>query len=178
MSVLNQVRRLLRFTRFSRAWCAHTLLSQQQPTAYPSASRSDLTAPVTLESPLAEKLHADSDPPPDWNSHAEFFSFTRARFVCDEANEMAQRHVEFNMNALATIAAQAMGSSCIHVDKYPDRLDNKTFLLTMQNESQVVAKVPNPNAGLPHLTTASEVATIDFVSAAKSSIEAMLIFVS
>jgi hypothetical protein len=38
------------------------------------------------------------------------------------------------------------------------------MLLTMNDGSRVVAKVPNPNAGLPHLTTASEVATMAFVS--------------
>lgn len=40
---------------------------------------------------------------------------------------------------------------------------NKAILLTMDNGTQVVAKVPNPNAGKPHFTTASEVATMDFV---------------
>lgn len=34
----------------------------------------------------------------------------------------------------------------------------------MQDGTQVVGKVPNPNAGRPHYTTASEVATMDFVS--------------
>jgi hypothetical protein len=34
----------------------------------------------------------------------------------------------------------------------------------MDDGRQVVAKIPNPNAGRPHFTTASEVATMDFVS--------------
>jgi hypothetical protein len=34
----------------------------------------------------------------------------------------------------------------------------------MQDGAQVVGKVPNPNAGRAHYTTASEVATMDFVS--------------
>lgn len=33
----------------------------------------------------------------------------------------------------------------------------------MDNGFQVVGKVPNPNTGLLHFTTTSEVATIDFV---------------
>lgn len=41
---------------------------------------------------------------------------------------------------------------------------NKAFLLTMNDGTQVVAKLPNPNAGAPHFTTASEVATMEFVS--------------
>lgn len=34
----------------------------------------------------------------------------------------------------------------------------------MDDGRQVITKVPNPNAGLPFYTTASEVATMDFVS--------------
>ena len=41
---------------------------------------------------------------------------------------------------------------------------NKAFLMFMDDGREVVAKVPNPNAGIPHFTTASEVATMDFVS--------------
>ena len=40
---------------------------------------------------------------------------------------------------------------------------NKAFLLSMDDGVQVVAKIPNPNAGRPHMTTASEVATMEFV---------------
>ncbi|KAL3419984.1 hypothetical protein PVAG01_08483 [Phlyctema vagabunda] len=76
---------------------------------------------------------------------------------------MARRCVKFDMNELARIAAAAMGSeNCVHVEKYPDGMYSKAFLLTMDNDKQVVAKVPNPNAGLAHFTTASEVATMDF----------------
>ena len=40
---------------------------------------------------------------------------------------------------------------------------NKVFQLTMGNELEIVARLANPNAGRPHFTTASEVATMDFV---------------
>ncbi|KAF2127104.1 hypothetical protein P153DRAFT_424425 [Dothidotthia symphoricarpi CBS 119687] len=77
---------------------------------------------------------------------------------------MSQRKVQFNVNELARCAAEAVGAkSCVNIEKYPDGMYNKAMLLTMENGSQVVAKVPNPNAGLPHFTTASEVATMDFV---------------
>lgn len=42
---------------------------------------------------------------------------------------------------------------------------NKSYVFTMDDGRQVIGKVPNPNAGLPHVTTASEVATMDFVHA-------------
>lgn len=84
---------------------------------------------------------------------------------------MLQRQVRFNVNELARCAAEAIGAKlCVSIEKYPDGMYNKSMLLTMDNGSQVVAKVPNPNAGLPHFTTASEVATMDFVLIVQSVI--------
>lgn len=40
---------------------------------------------------------------------------------------------------------------------------NKVFLMTMDNGAEVLAKIPNPNAGPAFYTTASEVATRDLV---------------
>ncbi|KAG5295147.1 hypothetical protein I7I48_11923 [Histoplasma ohiense] len=40
---------------------------------------------------------------------------------------------------------------------------NKNFVLTMDVGQTVIAKVPNPNAGISYFTTAIEVATVDFV---------------
>jgi hypothetical protein len=94
----------------------------------------------------------------------DLFHYTRGRFICNEKDEMLQRHIRFDVNELGRIAAEAVGAaSCVKVEKYPDGMYNKSMLLTMDNGSQVVAKVPNPNAGLPHFTTASEVSTMDFV---------------
>lgn len=79
---------------------------------------------------------------------------------------MLQRQVWFNVNELARRAVEAIGAgarTCVDIKKYPDGMYNNSILLTMDNGSQVVAKVPNPNAGMPHFTTASEVATMDFV---------------
>lgn len=77
---------------------------------------------------------------------------------------MSQRCVHFNMNKLAQIAASSVNSrSCVEVEKYPDGQYTKAFLMTMDDGTQVVAKVPNPNAGQSQLTTASEVATMESV---------------
>ncbi|KAK5113994.1 hypothetical protein LTR62_003117 [Meristemomyces frigidus] len=99
----------------------------------------------------------------DWNQYADFFNFTRGRFVSKEAEQMAQRRVIFDMNQLCKIAGDAVGKQCINVEKFADGMYNKAFLLTMDDNKQVVAKVPNPNAGLPYFTTASEVATMDLM---------------
>lgn len=77
---------------------------------------------------------------------------------------MAQRYRPFNLEALAAVAAEAVGSvRCVSVEKLPDGNYNKTLLLTMDDGAQAVAKLPYPNAGRPHLTVASEVATMDYV---------------
>jgi hypothetical protein len=82
---------------------------------------------------------------------------------------MSQRYVRFNVNELARIATEAVGAkSCVSIEKYPDGMYNKAMLLTIDNGTLVVAKVPNPNAGRPDFTTASEAATMDFVRFASS----------
>lgn len=78
---------------------------------------------------------------------------------------MACRFVKFDMNELAHVAASSVGSkSCLTVQKLPEGQYNKVFLLKMDDGKHVIAKVSNPNAGRPHYNTASEVATMDFVS--------------
>lgn len=101
----------------------------------------------------------------DWNSYDEFFKFTRGRFIVDEAENLRKREIRFDMNSLARVAAESVGAArCISIEKYPDGMFNKAFLMSMDDGREVIAKVPNPNAGVPHFTTASEVATMDFVS--------------
>lgn len=71
------------------------------------------------------------------------------------------------MTELIRAAAKSLGcsiTSCVNVEKLPEGNYNKAFLITMHNGQQLVAEIPNPNAGLPFYTTASEVATMDFVS--------------
>lgn len=70
------------------------------------------------------------------------------------------------MPNLLEIAASAVGpGSCVRVVKLPEGQYNKVFQLTMSDGRDFIAKLPNPNAGRPHFTTASEVAIMDFVRA-------------
>ncbi|KAL2836127.1 hypothetical protein BJX68DRAFT_260019 [Aspergillus pseudodeflectus] len=92
----------------------------------------------------------------DWNSNDEFFKFTRGRFIVDEAENLQKREVRFDMNSLARVAADSVGAArCIAIKKYPDGMFNKAFLMSMDDGKEVVAKIPNPNAGVPHFTTAT-----------------------
>lgn len=97
------------------------------------------------------------------------FRFTRGRFLTDEANELAKRHIRFNVDGLARLAVQAAEAAsdgprtCIAIERLADGMHSKAIRFTMDNGFQAVGKVLTPNAGLPRLTTASEVATMDFV---------------
>lgn len=103
----------------------------------------------------------------DWNANDHWFRYTRGRFLANETHEMAIRHIGFNMNELAKCAAESIGrtyTQCAQIEKFPDGMFNKTFLFTMQDGTEVVGKVRNPDTGRAHYTTASKVATMDFVS--------------
>jgi hypothetical protein len=100
------------------------------------------------------------------NKSEEFFQYSSSRWLFDEARQHAARYVKFDMVALASATAKAMGKPAdayVRIQKLGEGQFNKAFLMTMDDGTEVVARVPNPNAGLPHLTTASEVATMEFV---------------
>lgn len=83
----------------------------------------------------------------------------------DEAENLRKREIKFDLNRLARVAVDSVRAArCIAIKKYPDGMFNKAFLISMDDRREVISKVPNPNAGVPHYTTASEVATMDFVS--------------
>ncbi|KAL4919845.1 kinase-like domain-containing protein [Aspergillus aurantiobrunneus] len=90
--------------------------------------------------------------------------FTSGRWLWNERQQLASRYVQFNLSALLRLAASAIGSkACTQVIIISEGQYNKVFLLIMDDGREVIAKLPSPNAGRPHFTTASEVATMDFL---------------
>ncbi|KAK4991119.1 hypothetical protein LTR50_002049 [Elasticomyces elasticus] len=119
---------------------------------------------MALESKVFSLATTKYSPSAEWNKNDDFFRFTRGRFIVNEQEEMRKRHVTFDVTELGRIAAEAVGAErCVNVEKCSDGLYNKAMILSMEDGRQVIGKVPNPNAGLAHFTTASEVATMDFV---------------
>ena len=77
---------------------------------------------------------------------------------------MAERYVCFNVPELLHTAARAVGRDrCVDIRKFAEGGFNKIFLLTMDDGYEVIARIPTPIAGPAHYTTASEVATMDFL---------------
>lgn len=91
--------------------------------------------------------------------------FTSGRWLWGEREQLAARYVKFDLQRLCRIAASSIGSNaCAKVVKLPEAQYNKVLLLTMDDGKEAIARLRNPNAGRPHYTTASEVATMNFVS--------------
>jgi hypothetical protein len=105
----------------------------------------------------------------------EFHVYTAGRWLFNEHHQLAARRVNFNLDELIKIAQGLDSGVCTKVEKLPEGNYNKAFLLTMESGHQFVAKVPNPNAGLPFYTTASEVATMEFVSSTSPTLWSFII---
>lgn len=100
-----------------------------------------------------------------------FFRYTGGRWLWDEDNRLRERFVVFNVHELHRIAAESVGAkSCISMAKLPEGGYNKVFRLVMENGSVAIARIPNPNAGPACKTTASEVATMEFVRSLFTSV--------
>ncbi|PLN86072.1 phosphotransferase family protein [Aspergillus taichungensis] len=94
----------------------------------------------------------------------DFFSYTSGRWVWNERQQLQERYREFDILEIQKIAIESSSSgSCVRMEKVGEGSYNKSFKLTMGNGKTVVARIPNPNAGPTFLTTASEVATMDFL---------------
>ena len=95
----------------------------------------------------------------------DFFRYTSGRWIWNEKQQLRERYREFDILELQKIAIESTSSgSCLSMEKLGEGSYNKSFKLTMGNGEAIVARIPNPNAGPASLTTASEVATMDFVS--------------
>ena len=82
----------------------------------------------------------------------------------NEKDRMAEHYVRFNVPELMRTAAKAVGRDrCVDITKLAEGGFNKIFLLRMDDGYEVIARIPTPVAGPPHYTTASEVATMDFL---------------
>ncbi|KAJ5390780.1 uncharacterized protein N7496_001848 [Penicillium cataractarum] len=82
----------------------------------------------------------------------------------NETDRLNERYVKFRPTELQRIAGEAMQLDyCPDIAKLAEGGFNKVFILRAKNGREVVARIPTPIAGPAHYTTASEVATMDFL---------------
>ncbi|TAQ90282.1 hypothetical protein B7494_g1372 [Chlorociboria aeruginascens] len=101
-------------------------------------------------------------------SEEELYQYTRHRWIYNEPEQLAARYRKFKISALVDAAVNAAGNSaksCVKLLKCTEGKYYKVFLLTMDNGAEVVARVPNPNAGPSFYAIASQVATRHFLRA-------------
>lgn len=72
------------------------------------------------------------------------------------------RRVVFSVAALERVAAAAVGARVTSIEKIDEHV-NRVLLLKFDNGTEAVVKIPTAVSGPPGLTTASEVATMDFL---------------
>lgn len=96
--------------------------------------------------------------------YEDFYRYTSGRWLWDEDSQLRERYKRFSVPELKNIAAKSVGAqTCLSISKLAEGGFNKVFRLVMDDGTIVIARIPNPNAGPPFKTTASEVATMDFV---------------
>ncbi|RFU30085.1 hypothetical protein B7463_g6233, partial [Scytalidium lignicola] len=93
----------------------------------------------------------------------ELYRYTRNRWIYNESEQLSKRYLKFDLQQLLKAAVTAVSNEGTRVLKCREGLNNKAYLLTMNNGSEVFAKLPNPIAGPTYYTTASEVATRAFL---------------
>ena len=147
----------------------------------PLTSRPKLYVPKELKLPTAFQLkssylplvfnhhvhgvfRAVSSASSSYHDHEDFYRFTSGRWLWDEQKQLQQRYKKFNVHELIHVATRSVGAQkCVSITKLAEGGFNKVFRLVMDDKKVVIARIPNPNAGPSFKTTASEVATMDFV---------------
>ncbi|KAH8434940.1 uncharacterized protein LDX57_012572 [Aspergillus melleus] len=93
---------------------------------------------------------------------ADLYRYERYRWLTEEPRKLAMRYRKLNLQALVDASVKASGhggNECVKLLKCVEGQFNKAFVLTMSSGDEIVARLPNPNAGPAFFTVASEVAT-------------------
>ncbi|KAF9475592.1 hypothetical protein BDN70DRAFT_883544 [Pholiota conissans] len=90
------------------------------------------------------------------------FSHTAGRWLYNNDTQLKARYAPFNLDGLVQQATMMVASPVREFVKMADS-NNRAFLLTHENGTQIVARIPTPMSGPPVVTTASELATMDFL---------------
>lgn len=146
---------------FARQIQLRRFLSQVQPdkTRTASSSGRQFSGLRAFTSDVVEYSRSVGVPKDD------LFSYKAQRWLWNEDLQLQSRFVQFDLDALVKVAEEAAGTGMVamNVSRLSEGNFNKVFLVTMLNGSEVVVKIPNPNAGRSHYTTASEAATMRYV---------------
>ncbi|TBU29340.1 protein kinase subdomain-containing protein PKL/CAK/Fmp29 [Dichomitus squalens] len=97
------------------------------------------------------------------HSRDDLFDYTSGRWIINDALRHAERRRVFNVDGLCRLAAQSVDRSpddIIDLTKLAEGGFNRTFLITMRDGFQMVARIPYPATVPKDLAVASEAATM------------------
>ncbi|KAF1838818.1 hypothetical protein BDW02DRAFT_621666 [Decorospora gaudefroyi] len=100
----------------------------------------------------------------DYN--ASLFSYTSGRYLFNENVRLRERYVEFNVEALQRAAEASVGNQhgkVVSIKKLAEGSFNRVFLLELQDDFELIAKIPYHIARPEYFATASEAATLTFL---------------
>ncbi|RHZ63822.1 hypothetical protein CDV55_106457 [Aspergillus turcosus] len=103
-------------------------------------------------------------PPGEPIQREQLFEYTNGRFLVNEKHEMSRRYAKFDLDALCTLVSSlpSISSPISKIEKMEGGF-NKALLMTAENGKEVIAKIPCPNVVPSKYSTASEVATLEYV---------------
>jgi hypothetical protein len=81
------------------------------------------------------------------DDYANFSRNTSGSWLYDEQAQMAKRYVKFDVQALQNIAGRVLDSRCVAMRKLLEGFYNKVISSMMENGKEILARIPNPNAG-------------------------------
>ncbi|KAK0447228.1 kinase-like domain-containing protein [Armillaria borealis] len=94
---------------------------------------------------------------PGWYDH-------EGQWLWNDALQRSIRHVTFKADVLQNIASSSVGAQrCVRFERIAQGAYNKVFLLEFDNGREAIARIPCALVGNVHLSTASEVATMEYV---------------
>ncbi|PPQ92084.1 hypothetical protein CVT25_008265 [Psilocybe cyanescens] len=96
----------------------------------------------------------------------ELFNYSSGRWLVNNDLRLAERRREFDVNELCRLAAQSVDRSFQDIDTFVKLAEggfNRSFLITMHDGFEMVARIPYPVTVPKYYALASEVATMRFL---------------
>ncbi|KAF4538094.1 uncharacterized protein LTHEOB_11042 [Lasiodiplodia theobromae] len=96
-------------------------------------------------------------------SREDVFKFTGGRFLVKEKEACDQRYLKFDLDQLCAVVASTGSKSPVRTIEKEESGYCKVLLMTKEDGSELVAKLPFSYAGPPKYMTASEAAVMQYV---------------
>ncbi|PPQ65328.1 hypothetical protein CVT26_000043 [Gymnopilus dilepis] len=97
-------------------------------------------------------------------SSSDLFEYTSGRWIYNDCLRRAERRLVFDVEGLSQLAAESVGRSpadVVKISKLAEGGANRIFLITLQDDFQMIARIPYPVTIPKYYAVASEVATME-----------------